>query len=231
MNRKRHEDALTRLSAAYNAGLQENATKALNVSLRKSLRLWAAHERLRFTQDDVGNIYVVRTGRDPELASIAVTFPLDSTLSLSSFIGAFDTFFNLQSESLVCDVTLLGWTSPGGELIGQRVWEGSMSRDEAQMLVPDIQQFSGMDSTTAFALSAAFEVLATGSDRLTVKGSPVLVTKVCQEAENEVDVERATGTALRAPVVSLQGVKAVSVAQKVVVLYSEYVAALFDNFD
>jgi hypothetical protein len=106
-----------------------------------------------------------------------------------------------------------------------------MSRDEAQELVPDIQQFSSMEATTAFGLSAAFEVLVTEGDGLIVRGSPVLVTKVCQEAENDVDVEKATGTALRAPMVSVQGAKAVSTAQKAVVRYSEYVAALFDNFD
>lgn len=144
--------------------------------------------------------------------------------------GAFQSFQKLADSKLACDVILLGWTSPAGELVGRDVWDGSLLVSEAWEKYPDLKSFAGEEDVTIFALSAIFDVQQTEDSGATASGSPVLITAVQKEAPM-VKVKDSTIMSKRAPVVSIRGRDAVEVCAKTVAWYSEYVAALFGNFD
>jgi hypothetical protein len=183
---------------------------------------------IQLQQDHAGNIYISGTGRDRELGGIALTFSLD-TPSLS-VPGAFQSFQKLTDSQLECDVILLGWTSPGGELVGRDVWDGSLQASEAWEKYPDLKAFAGEEDVSTFALSAIFDVHQTEDVGATASGSPVLITALQKEAPT-VKVKDSSLMSKRAPVISIRGRDAVQVGTKTVTWYSEYVAALFGNFD
>lgn len=186
------------------------------------------HLLTQLQQDHAGNIYICRTGRDRELGGIALTFSLDApSLSVP---GAFQSFQKLADSKLECDVILLGWTSPGGELVGRDVWDGSLQASEAWEKYPDLQAFAGEEDVSTFALSAIFDVQQTEDAGATASGSPVLITALQKEVPT-VKVKDSSLTSKRAPVISIRGRDAVQVCTKTVTWYSEYVAALFGNFD
>lgn len=135
-----------------------------------------------------------------------------------------------MDSKLECDVVLLGWTSPGGELIGRDVWDRSAQVSDAWQKYPDLQSFAGMEDVSTFSLSAIFDVQTTDDPGATASGAPVLITAVRKEAPS-IKAQESMAMSRRAPVVSIRGQDAVEICAKTVAWYSEYVAALFGNFD
>ncbi|KAI9818744.1 MAG: hypothetical protein M1827_007564 [Pycnora praestabilis] len=167
---------------------------------------------------------------------------MDALSTMPSFSGAFNTFLSLQKLDTKCAITLLGWSSPGGSTIGQEVWEGDRTATEGYERFPELEQFKGGEEARGFSLSAIFEVLesAAGSDApLTVRGSAVLTeatrraaTAHASSAGNKaVTVESGGYVSKRVPFVTIQGTDAGTLARVTIERYSEYVAALFENFD
>lgn len=182
-------------------------------------------------QDNVGNIYIDSQGRDPELPPIGLCFPLDSSLSPEAFEGALRVFLVLQSRNLICGISLIGWSSPNGKLLGREVWEGRLSAEALYSTCPDIRQFTTMTNVDQFSLSALFEIVKSQRDAIAIQGSPVLVQKATEVA-NEAAISKTTVLSpSRAPDVRIDGNLAVPLAISTVELYSKYVQALFDNFD
>ena len=180
-------------------------------------------------QDNIGNLYITRAGSDPTLSSIALSFPVDS--STPSFSSALRTFLQLRESSHSCDISLLGWSSPGGSDIGRDVWEGLCSRSAGYEQAPELKEFSGMEDVSIFPQAAIFDIIETESDPLVLQGSPVLTEAAKRAANKPVTVNAERWSSLRAPVLNIQGQEAVSMAKLAVEEYSRYVAALFENFN
>lgn len=154
-------------------------------------------------KDSVGNIYIIRQDRDPDLSGIALTFSLDRPLSNSSFSAASRTFLDLEQSKTSCDVTLLGWSSPDGRTIGHDVWEGTCAATAGYELAPELREFSGLEDVSSFSLSAIIEVIDTSSDSLVVRGGPVLTEATRRVAHKSVKVETGGPPWRRIPVLSI----------------------------
>ncbi|KAL1966257.1 hypothetical protein VTN77DRAFT_4610 [Rasamsonia byssochlamydoides] len=248
---KEIDQAVNWLLQLYSQSSELN-TSSLNTDLRKSLLLLPAKFRVSFKvcsvhtncsrtsfqraeqknqQDNVGNIYMTRSGRDPELLGLGICFPLDGSTSPGAFEGALRTFLALKNSSFSCDISLIGWSSPAGKPLGHDVWEGEISLEEGTSQAPDLKQFSSMESLSTFGMSALFEIVVAEEPAISIQGSPVLVQKAASAAEGPVKTQSEGRTLLRAPEVRIEGRDAVSVGRTTVELYGKYIAAIFDNFD
>lgn len=127
------------------------------------------------------------SGRDPHLSPLGVCFPLDSTVSSATFEGALRVFLALQSRSLSCAISFIGWSSLGDNLLGKKVWEGLVSSEEGYSQSPGLKQFASMPSISTFAMSALFEIKATINVPLVIEGSPLLVEKAVSASNGSVE--------------------------------------------
>ena len=192
-------------------------------------------------QDSVGNIYLTRQGRDPEVPGIAIGFPVDGGCSSTIFTSAFRTFSSLAGEDLLCDVILLGWTTLQGKVLGQDIWRSSVSLNEWQSAVGQVatpaatisgmDQFQALPSPSQFPVSAVFEIAKNGDEAVMASGSPVLVEKARKHSGEDLIVGPSKEKFLRAPELRIEGVRAEEVAHATISDYMHYIAALFDNFD
>ncbi|EXJ83054.1 hypothetical protein A1O1_06672 [Capronia coronata CBS 617.96] len=207
-------------------------TNGLNARFRKALKEFAVSQKLQYSQDNIGNIYITRPGRDHELSSICLTFPLDEPDEHLAFSGAFQAFSHFESHGLKTDLTLLGWTSTDGKLGGRDFWDTFVFKKEpVGQQVAHLQQFEGLPDPSNFSSSAMIEIQEyTGRD-LTVSGSPVLVTRVKKLAPDHCKIGSSSRKASRAPEILIQGEGAEDLAQRLIRDYSDYIAALFENFD
>jgi hypothetical protein len=88
-----------------------------------------------------------------------------------------------------------------------------------------------MPGADMFRMSALFEIEESQSEPLRVCGSPVLVQKALETAQEEVKSNSQILAPGRAPKVKIEGTGAVLIGAKTVEVYNDYVVALFDNFD
>lgn len=184
-------------------------------------------------QDSLGNIYISRQGRDPELADIALAFPLDLSDG-PAFKSAFAVFSQLRNDDLLSGSTLMGFTSIKEGVSGRDLWKTASSASPPSASSPHdtaLGQFSGFTSPSEISFSALIEVSETEDDPLRICGSPVLVQKAQAQIEDAGSVQVAYQNSLRAPHLRITGSLAERVAKATVGGYSEYIAALFDNFD
>ena len=161
-----------------------------------------------------------------------MTFPLDSLAFLhDSFSGALHTFIKLLRAHTKCEVSLLGWSSPGQSRVGQDVWEEEMSIDAAYEEFPALRTFNGLDDVSVFGYSALLEITEMEGAALEVRGSPLLGEKARSYVPANGTVGGGGPTSSRCPVLSICGEGAAEVGERVAMEYSEYVAKLFENFD
>ncbi|EXJ76085.1 uncharacterized protein A1O5_00593 [Cladophialophora psammophila CBS 110553] len=203
----------------------------LNTALRKALRLFATAARLDFVQDNAGNIHIWKHGRDPDLANIAIAFQLDENRSKASCESAFRLFHRLQRENLLCGLTLLGWTSAGGNHLGRDLWETGGSTPSKWPWQPELEQFSTFTDVSKFQLSAIFEVAEHQGLLLEAEGAPVLLEHVKKEAKSAISSRPAIRKQTRAPAIRIKGPNAEAIGFEAIKTHSAYVGALFDNFD
>ncbi|OCT54329.1 hypothetical protein CLCR_00939 [Cladophialophora carrionii] len=211
------EPTLERFRKAYD---KPEYQKGLNVALREALKLYASAARLDFVH-----------GRDPDLANIAISFQLDESRSRAACQSAFRVFYELQRENLLCGVTLLGWSSVGGEYVGRHLWESAGLKTQSRPSNPEVQQFSNFADVSTFQLSAIFEVVEEQQEQLHVEGATVLVEQIQKLADSPISARLSPRKQLRAPGVCLRGPGAERVACGAIKAYSSYIGALFDNFD
>ncbi|KAI0466922.1 hypothetical protein F4859DRAFT_518543 [Xylaria cf. heliscus] len=207
---------------------------ALNMEMRKALYQHAAVRGLKVEQDCVGNVYLSRMAGDDTLASIAIGFPLDTCNSPRSFTGAFLAFGRLIQEEIPCGVTLMGFTSLHGKDIGLEVWEKTITmpgKPSAPIGIPSFDQFSKYPSPATFTFSAIFQISEATGMPLSLFGSSILVAKVQRFLQGQEGVRVTTQEFHRAPRLKIEGPGAEDVTRKIICAYSEYVVALFNNFD
>jgi hypothetical protein len=124
----------------------------------------------------------------------------------------------------------MGYTSSGNsdDHTGLRYWESPPS---AAIDAPQLQQFSKLPSPGSFPFSALFQVLEVGQDVLSLHGSPVLINHAQEHTDDESNVKTFVRACLRAPQLVVRGQSAEKVTKSSICGYSDYVAALFDNFE
>lgn len=88
-----------------------------------------------------------------------------------------------------------------------------------------------MPGTDMFSMSALFEIEESQSKPLRVCGSPVLVQKALETAQEEKKSSSQILAPGRAPKVKIEGKGAAAIGTKTVEVYNDYIVALFDNFD
>jgi hypothetical protein len=186
-------------------------------------------------QDSVGNVYINKQGRDCDLGGIALAFPLDEHKSPQLFVGAFTVFSQLASQDLLCGLTLMGYTSSKKGSVGLEMWAASTAAS-LKSVSPSPQlgclnQFSNLPNPPDFIFSAVFQVSDTTSDTLKLDGSFVLMAQAQKSVLDVGDVTTHVRDFPRAPRLLIEGCNAEKIAMESIRRYSEYIAALFDNFD
>ncbi|KAI2634813.1 hypothetical protein GGS26DRAFT_589730 [Hypomontagnella submonticulosa] len=202
----------------------------LNIPLREALRRFAASQSFQFSEDNAGNNYITRRGSDSGLAPIAIAFPLDGTLSETSFKSALRVFMLHSKVDLPCDLVLVGWTSMGSRLIGREIWEASATASGLGDTPPGLERFKGMENPQSASVSAIFEIREQ-IGTLRIDGSPVLIDQLRKLVTVQADFHQSLEMGSRAPWISIAGSGAESVACSAIKDYSAYIVALFDNFD
>ncbi|XDG07586.1 hypothetical protein ABKA04_007201 [Annulohypoxylon sp. FPYF3050] len=218
-------DDFVSLREAYMSGQGQTS---LNTTLREALKKFCKTQSLQFSEDNVGNNYVTRPGKDTGISPIAVAFPLDGS-SEASFTSAFRIFSLLSKLELPCDVMLVGWTSLGERIIGRDIWFSIDSKSN-QDVPPDLEIFKQGDSPKDVSVSAVFEVSEQGVP-LTIEASPVLLEKARSLTAAQTNLRELRPGFNRAPLISIMGTGAESIACSIIREYGAYVVALFDNFD
>ncbi|TRX93706.1 hypothetical protein FHL15_005382 [Xylaria flabelliformis] len=229
------EETFARLQAAYETYDHSNGAGicALNLRLREQLKQYAASEQLSVNQDSAGSIGITKPGRDPTLAAIALSFPLDGC-GKSWFISAFHVFNLLRADDLQCDVTLLGWSSMGERLIGRDIWIASdAKKGSALPILSQLERFSDLAHPSTITFSAIIEVREDAAVVTEVAGTPILVDTAKEHigARGQLKATVLERRAIRAPELRVVGMEADVVTRELVKHYSEYLAALFENFD
>ncbi|KAI0544062.1 hypothetical protein F4679DRAFT_589902 [Xylaria curta] len=202
----------------------------LNLEMRKALHQYAADKGLKSEQDCVGNVYLSRPQRDCTLANIAIAFPVDAHGSMDAILA----FERLSQEDVLCGVTLMGFTSTHGEHDGLELWENATTiygRPTALSGTLFFDQLSKFASPTTFAFSAIFLVSESTQAPLSLFGSSILIAQAQKLVEDREGLKVGTQEFRRAPRLKIEGLGAEEVTRKIVCAYSEYVVALFDNFD
>ena len=129
-----------------------------------------------------------------------------------------------------------------GKVIGREIWQSSAKLNEWQIAAGQkaskastsfsvLEQFQSLPDCGEFSLSAIIEIQQSPVDELSLSGSPVLTVKAKAHASEDVRILPSTVKALRAPYLLIDGATAEEVAHAVICEYSDYVGALFDNFD
>lgn len=136
----------------------------------------------------------------------------------------------MATDDLLCDLILLGWTATRDRIIGYEKWVSMGSTALAASEI-QLQQFSELVDVSACSVSAIFEICESADSHLNIRGSPILVEKVKTQAHPDSQAEFHMKQPLRAPEVSIKGLNAEKVARASIKAYSEYISALFDNFD
>ncbi|OTB05027.1 hypothetical protein M426DRAFT_147098 [Hypoxylon sp. CI-4A] len=202
----------------------------LNVPFREVLKNVAASKSLHFSEDSAGNIYIIRRGKDSELAPIAVSFSLDHGPTESIFASAVRIFSILSEADLHCDLMLVGWTYLDSTLVGRELWDKSITTAH-NGAPPELNIFREMESPENMPISAIFEVSEKEGIALRVEGSPILVEKVRKFTTDQTSLHVSEKQLTRAPSVTVVGPGAESIACSMIKEYSAYIVALFDNFD
>lgn len=183
-------------------------------------------------QDSIGNIYITKHGSDPDLASIALGFALDSIPAKDTVSGALNVFQNIVDSDIRCGLTLVGWSTPSNTEIGKQVWDNQIPTSAGTTKATELKHFSGLKEASNFSFSALFEIIEDDNNPLIISGSPVTTQRVFKLLSGQpCHIEDQDSLPQRAPFVSLRGKAAVSVGTLAVKDYGDYVAALFENFD
>ncbi|KAI8946311.1 hypothetical protein F4801DRAFT_583547 [Xylaria longipes] len=213
---------------------EQNQGSTLNLEMRKALHQHATAKGLKLEQDCVGNVYLSRPTRGHSLANIAIAFPIDAHDSSRPFTDAVLAFDRLSQEDVLCGVTLMGFTSLPGEDVGLEVWENVITipgRPATLSEISPFDQFSKCPSPTTFAFSAIFQISESAEAPLSLFGSSILTAKAQEFVEDQEGVRVGTQEFRRAPRLKVEGPDAEKMTRKIICAYSEYVVALFDNFD
>ncbi|KAI0860543.1 hypothetical protein F4860DRAFT_514714 [Xylaria cubensis] len=229
------EEPLTRLQAAYETYDHNNGAGicAFNFRLREQLKQYATSEQLSVNQDSAGNIGITKPGRDSTLAAIALSFPLDGC-GKPSFVSAFRVFSLLRNDDLQCDVTLLGWSSADERLIGRDIWMAAgAKKGPTPPILSQMERLSNLADPSTITFSAIVEVREDAAVVNEVTGTPILVeiAKEHMGARGQLKTTVLERRAIRAPELRVVGMEAEVITRELVKHYSEYVAALFENFD
>lgn len=185
----------------------------------------------------MGNVYINKQGRDSDLGGVALAFPLDEHKSPQLFVGAFTVFSQLASQDLLCGLTLMGCTSSKEGSIGLEMWAastGASAKSASPSPSPQLgllKQFSNLPNPSDFIFSAVFQVFDTISEALKLDGSFILITQAQKASPDLSDVTTHVRDFPRAPRLLIDGCNAEKIATESIRGYSEYIAALFDNFD
>lgn len=183
----------------------------------------------------MGNVYINKQGRDSDLGGIALAFPLDEHKSPQLFVGAFTVFSQLASQDLLCGLTLMGCTSSKEGPIGLDMWEastGTSAKSASPSLQLDLlEQFSSLPNPSDFIFSAVFQVCDIASESSKLDGSFILMAQAQKSVQDLGDVMTHVRDFPRAPRLLIEGCNAEKIAAESIRRYSEYIAALFDNFD
>lgn len=188
-------------------------------------------------QDNAGNLYLTRSGRDSQLAAMAIEFPVDEGVSPSTFSSAFRVFSHLASEDLICDITLVGWTCLNGKPIGRDLWQSftplKMKQHESVAEAPaELDQFASLPNVSDLPLSALFAISENEEQALRISGSPVITSATAPSTgDNDVQIVPSPSKPRRAPAVEILGRNAERCSRQMIRDYAKYVVALFDNFD
>ncbi|RWA08077.1 hypothetical protein EKO27_g7032 [Xylaria grammica] len=239
-------DTLQRVYAQY----REDGD--LNIAMREALHQYATDKGLTFEvreepqhffslvadlqqQDSAGNIYLTRSSNDDSLANIAIAFPIDTNDSPQWFASAFSTFDLLSRDNVLCGVTLMGFTSLRGEGVGLETWENAIGiipgKPAAFSRLPLLAQFTKSPSPTTFPLSAIFQISESAEAPSSLVGSSLLIAKAQKMLGDQEGVRVCTQEFRRAPRLRVEGPGVAEVSRRIICAYSEYVVALFDNFD
>ncbi|KAF2103630.1 hypothetical protein NA57DRAFT_69844 [Rhizodiscina lignyota] len=223
----------TRILSAYRTPLPKDcAITPLDREFRETLTEWAESEPLQCSQDHAGNIYITHAGQDPDLAPIAISFPIDGANSSNNISSALNVFSQLCNKACACSVTLLGWTSVSGNLLGRDLWAQPTQIEQHRPSNPWLEDFSECRRASEFPLSAIFEIAEDSQGPLKLVGSHILIQRArenpASNARVEYSISKASST--RAPEIMVKGNDAEKMAQRLIQDYSEYVAAIFDTF-
>ncbi|KAI1362831.1 hypothetical protein F5Y08DRAFT_259387 [Xylaria arbuscula] len=224
------EQELDRLQCVY---AQHRENNNLNIAMREALHQYAMDKRLAFEQDSAGNVYLTPSSNDHSLANIAIAFPIDTNDSSQLFASAFATFDLLRRDEVLCGVTLMGFTSVRGEGVGLETWDNAIDipgKPVALSGLPLLAQFTKSPSPTTFPLSAIFQISESAAS-LSLAGSSLLTAKAQKILGDQEGRRVCTQEFRRAPRLRVEGLEAVEVSRRIICAYSEYVVALFDNFD
>ena len=164
------------------------------------------------------------------IAPIAIAFPLDGSLSETSFASAFRIFSLLSRVELPCGLALVGWTSLGERIVGRDIWDYSAVAP-SQAIPPELELFQQKDNPQDASVSAVFQVSEEIGAPLKIEGSPVLVEKARKLTTAQTNFHEPGKGLTRAPFITIAGPEAESIACSLIKEYSAYVVALFDNFD
>ncbi|KAI1314136.1 hypothetical protein F5Y03DRAFT_336230 [Xylaria venustula] len=206
----------------------------LNIAMREALQKYAAGKGLKFEQDSAGNVYLTRPSNDDTIANIAIAFPTDANDTSRGLADAFSTFDLLGEDDVLCGVTLMGFTSLRGEDLGLETWENAIAipgKPEALSRLPLLDQFAEYPSPTTFPFSAIFQVSESAEARLSLVGSSLLIAKAQKMLGDRESRRVRTQEFRRAPRLRVEGPGAAEVSRRMICAYSDYVVALFDNFD
>jgi hypothetical protein len=178
-------------------------------------------------QDDVDVVSVSKAGEDIEIPNIAIFVPLnnDAKGTKCSFSSALTVFKELAGETLPCGVTLLACTSnltdsPSGSTssIGTLGYNsGFRSRQ--------------LGDETMSAFSAVFEIQESDQEPLRLEGSSLLVAKAEKYIESPKEVLIGVEKSSKFKYLRISGPTAQHIAIDTIREYSNYIAALFDNFN
>ncbi|KAI1746715.1 hypothetical protein F4782DRAFT_41285 [Xylaria castorea] len=229
------EETLTRLQTTYETCDYSSgaAICTLNAGFREELKKYAASEQLSVNQDSAGNLGITKPGYDSSLAAITLSFPLDGC-GKSSFVSAFRVFNLLRADDLQCDLTLLGWSSMGERLVGRDIWVAAdAKKGSALPIPPQLERFSDLADPSTVTFSAIVGIRGDADTATEVAGSPILVemAKKHMGTNGQLEATMLDRGPVRAPELRVVGMEAEVVARELLKGYSEYVAALFDNFD
>ncbi|KAI8957735.1 hypothetical protein F5Y11DRAFT_352218 [Daldinia sp. FL1419] len=208
----------------------DTSPTSLNTSFREALRSYAAAQSLHFTEDQIGNIYMSRSGLDVDIAPIAVTFPLDGGLSVSTFTTAFRIFSLLSEVSLPCSIVIVGWFCLRERQLGKVFWDMSAA-GPLQKVPSQLQGFQENIHPKDISFSAVCRVTEEEGVPLQLEGSPILIKMARGFMTTEADIDISRWRAPRAPWVTIMGPGAEALALSTIKEYSAYIGAIFNNFD
>lgn len=126
----------------------------------------------------------------------------------------------------------MGWTSLDLEPIGRKIWDASGAKSPSEVR-PELEQFQTMRNPGDISVSAVLDVSEEEDETtLKIEGSPVLIDQArSAPSVAPAEIREVATKPIRAPVISIKGPEANSVACGLIRSYSAYVVELFDNFE